>query len=119
MSPSLTPKRGDIRLVNFDPTIGSEIQKTRPAVVIGSDAVGRLPIKLVAPITDWKPHYATNLWHVRIDPAPTNGLTKPSAVDALQVRGMDIQRFVRRMGQVAPETLEAIALAVVAVIEYA
>ena len=47
-----TPLRGEIWLVNFDPTIGSEIRKTRPAVVVSSDAVGRLPIKLVAPVTD-------------------------------------------------------------------
>jgi len=44
-----TPQRGEIWLVNFDPTIGAEIRKTRPAVVVSSDAVGRLPIKLVAP----------------------------------------------------------------------
>ncbi len=109
---------GDIWLVNFEPTIGTEIRKTRPAVVISSDAVGRLPVKLVAPVTDWKLHYAPNLWHVRIDHTPTNGLTKPSAVDVLQLRGMDIQRFIRRLGQVSPETLEAIVLAVVAIIEY-
>jgi len=42
-----TPRRGDIWLVNFDPTVGTEIQKTRPAVVVSSDAVGRLPIKTV------------------------------------------------------------------------
>jgi mRNA interferase MazF len=113
-----SPKRGEIWLVNFDPTIGAEIKKTRPAVVISSDAVGRLPLKLVAPLTDWKDHYAPNLWHVRIDPDSSNGLTKPSAVDALQLRGMDHRRFVRRLGQVPAETLEEIALAIAAIIEY-
>jgi mRNA interferase MazF len=80
--------------------------------------VGRLPIKLAAPITDWKDHYALNLWHVRIDPDANNGLTKVSAVDALQLRGMDRQRFIRKLGQVSPSTLEEIVLAVAAVIEY-
>lgn len=51
---SENPKRGEVWRVNFDPTIGTEIKKTRPAVVISSDAVGKLPIKLVAPIIDWK-----------------------------------------------------------------
>lgn len=96
------PQRGEIWLVNFDPTIGTEIRKTRPAVVVSSDAVGRLPIKLVAPLTDWKEHFAPNLWHVRIDPNPANGLTKVSAADALQLRGMDHRRFVRKLGQVSP-----------------
>lgn len=112
------PKRGEIWLVSFDPTIGAEIKKTRPAVVLSSDAVGRLPVKLVAPLTDWKDYYAANIWHVRIDPNTVNNLTKPSAVDALQLRGMDRQRFIRRLGRVSPNIMYEITLAVAAVIEY-
>lgn len=110
-------RRGEIWLVNFDPTVGSEIKKKRPAVIISSDAVGRLPIKLVAPITDWKDYFAENLWHVRIKPTIQNGLSKISAVDALQVRGMDDQRFIRKLGEIDTETLAEIILAVAAVIE--
>lgn len=114
----MPPKRGEIWLVSFDPTLGAEIKKTRPAVVISSDSVGRLPIKLVAPITDWKPYYAANLWHVRLDPDTANGLVKASAVDALQLRGMDERRFLRKLGQITADQLEEITLAVAAVIEY-
>jgi mRNA interferase MazF len=103
--------------VNFDPTVGTEIRKTRPAVVVSSDAVGRLPIKLVAPITDWKPHFSPNIWLVRIDPDAANGLAKPSAVDVLQLRGMDTQRFVQRLGEVPADKMEEIILAIGAVIE--
>ncbi|MEI6065034.1 MAG: type II toxin-antitoxin system PemK/MazF family toxin, partial [Pseudanabaena sp. ELA748] len=51
----MKPNRGEIWLVNLEPTVGAEIRKTRPVVVISSDAIGKLPIKLIAPITDWKP----------------------------------------------------------------
>ena len=112
------PKRGEVWLVNFDPMVGTEIQKTRPAVVVSSDAVGRLPIKLVAPLTDWKGYFAPNIWHVRIDPDPVNGLTKVSAVDTLQLRGMDRQRYIRKLGDVTPTMMEAIVLAIAAIIEY-
>ncbi len=117
MNPN-SPKRGEIWRVNFDPTIGTEIKKTRPAIVISSDAVGRLPIKLVAPLTDWKDRYDSNIWHVRIEPNEQNGLSKTSSIDTLQLRGMDTQRFVEKLGKVADETLEEIVLAVAAVIEY-
>jgi mRNA interferase MazF len=110
----MVPKRGEIWLVGFDPTIGSEIRKTRPAIVISSDAVGRLPM----PVTDWKEHYAAQIWHVRIDPDLGNGLSKTSAADALQLRGLDHQRFVRKLGDVSSITLQQIVLAVTAVIEY-
>jgi len=94
-----TPKRGEVWLVNFDPTVGAEIKKRRPAVVLSSDAVGRLPIKLVAPVTDWKDYFKSNIWHILIEPDPSNGLSKMSAIDVLQLRGMDRQRFIRRMGE--------------------
>jgi len=112
------PKRGEIWLVRFDPTVGSEIRKTRPAIVVSSDAVGRLPIKLVAPITDWKDRYAAHIWHIRIGPSPMNGLAKTSAADALQLRGVDHLRFVRKLGEVSPVILRQIVVAVTAIIEY-
>lgn len=113
-----SPKRGEIWLVNFDPTIGAEIKKTRPAVVLSSDAIGRLPLKLIAPITDWKSYFASNLWHIRVEPDGTNGLSKVSAVDALQLRGVDAQRFIRKLGQLSETAIEEITIAVAAVIEY-
>lgn len=112
------PKRGEVWLVNFDPTTGAEIKKTRPAVVISSDAVGKLPLKLIAPITDWKPYFGSNIWHVRIDPDDSNGLSKASAVDALQLRGVDTQRFIHKLGHLAETTMEEITIAIAAVIEY-
>ena len=118
LSSTNRPRRGDVWLVNFDPTIGAEIKKTRPAVVISSDALGILPLKLVAPITDWKDHFSGNIWHVYIAPDSTNGLSKPSAIDALQARGVDVQRFVRKLGEVPPTMLDEIGLAVCSIIEY-
>lgn len=111
------PRRGEIWLVDFDPTVGSEIRKVRPAIVVSADAVGRLPVKLVAPITDWKSHFSPNVWHVRIGPDAANGLTKLSAVDVLQVRGMDRRRFIRKLGHVPDPKMDDIVLAITAVIE--
>ena len=113
-----TPKRGEIWDVDFNPTIGAEIQKVRPAVVVSSDAVGKLPIKLVAPVTEWQPTFAHSVWHVRIDPSQQNGLNKPSSVDALQLRGVDTQRFVRKRGSVPTAMMEEIVAAIAAVVEY-
>jgi mRNA interferase MazF len=118
LSSTSPPRRGEVWLVNFDPTVGDEIKKHRPAVVLNSDSVGRLSIKLVAPFTEWKYHFARNLWHVRVDPDSTNGLSKVSAVDVLQLRGVDQQRFIRRLGELSASTLEEIVLKVGAVIEY-
>jgi mRNA interferase MazF len=111
-------KRGEIWLVNFDPTVGAEIKKTRPAVIISSDAVCKLPIRLIAPITGWDDRYGGNLWHVRIEPDKGNGLSKASAVDTLQVRGVDTRRFIKMVGRVPANVMDDIAAAVAAVVEY-
>lgn len=118
LSINSVPKRGEIWLANFDPTVGSEIRKIRPTVVISSDAVGKLPVKLVAPITDWKEYFAQNLWHVRINPDSINNLAKVSAVDVLQLRGVDTQRLIRKLGTVPEEKMMEIATALVIVVEY-
>jgi mRNA interferase MazF len=116
---SVVLRRGEVWRVNLDPTIGAEIQKTRPVVVVSSDAIGILPIKLVAPVTDWKDRYAHSSWHVKIDPDTANGLTKTSAVDTLQLRGVDTSRFLKRLGRVSADKIEEIAAAIAAVVEYA
>lgn len=110
--------RGEIWLVNLDPTIGVEIKKTRPVVVVSSDAVGVLPLKLVAPITQWKDYFAGNVWHVQILPDASNGLTKTSAVDTLQLRGLDTRRFIRKLGRVSRSVMKSIVTAIALVVEY-
>jgi mRNA interferase MazF len=103
--------------VDFNPTKGAEIQKRRPAVVISSDSVGKLPLKLVAPVTGWSAAFDGNLWHVRLGPTAENGLSKMSAADALQVRSVSTDRFVGRLGRISKQELEEIVEAVAAVIE--
>ncbi|MFB2938705.1 type II toxin-antitoxin system PemK/MazF family toxin [Aerosakkonemataceae cyanobacterium BLCC-F154] len=118
MTNLVAPKRGEIWLVNFDPTMGAEIQKIRPAIVVSSDGVDQLPIKLIAPITDWKEYFNGDVWHIKIEPDSINNLVKVSAVDVLQLRRMDVQRCIRKIGDCTAETMEMIAAAIVAVVEY-
>ncbi|HEY5270999.1 MAG TPA: type II toxin-antitoxin system PemK/MazF family toxin [Anaerolineales bacterium] len=93
-------RRGEIWLINLDPTIGAEIKKTRPAIIVSSDAVGVLPLKVVVPLTDWKERYEIAAWMVKVEPDSQNGLEKTSAADTFQVRSVAQERFVRKLGKV-------------------
>jgi mRNA interferase MazF len=117
---SQLPRRGEIWAIDFTPvtTIGGEIIKTRPAVVVSSDAAARIPIKIIAPIIDWKNYFAQNFWHVKIEPDIDNGLTKISAIDTLQLRGIDIQKFSHQIGKISESQMREITLAIVILIEY-
>lgn len=112
------PVRGEVWYINFDPTIGAEIKKTRPAVVVSSDALRSLPLRLVAPITEWKDLFSGKLSHVKILPNKLNGLAKPSAVDTLQLRGVALERFVSKCGQVSADEIAEVAAAIAMVVEY-
>jgi len=112
------PKRGEIWIVNLGSTVGTEMKKSRPTVVINSDGVGKLPIKLIAPITDWKQNYVNNLWHVKLVPNKSNGLSKISAVDALQIRGVDKKRLIKKIGFLSATEMQEIVTAVALVIDY-
>lgn len=74
--------RGEIWLINLDPTIGAEIQKTRPAIIVNDDDIGILPLKVIVPITDWKERYSIAPWMVRLEADAESGLDKNSAADA-------------------------------------
>jgi mRNA interferase MazF len=109
MAKAPTPKRGEIWLVDFDPAVGAEIRKIRPALVISLDFIGRLPLRMVVPITDWKPQYAPFPWFVPLPASPVNGLTKDSGADAFQTKSVSINRFVRLIGSVTLIELEEVA----------
>src|SRR5436309_3796887 len=112
MATAPAPKRGEIWLVDFDPAVGAEIRKLRPALVISVDSVGRVPLRLVVPITDWKPQYANYPWFVEVPASPDNGLTKDSGADAFQTKSISLNRFVRMLGTVTADQLDEIASAV-------
>ncbi len=98
-------QKGEIWLINLDPAIGAEIQKTRPAIIVNEDAIGVLPLRVIVPITEWKDRYAVAPWMIRISPTPENGLTKLSSADTFQIRSVSTARFVECIGQVSPATL--------------
>ena len=110
-------QRGEIWLVNLDPTIGSETRKTRPAVIVSSDLVGVLPLKIIVPFTEWKERYAQAPWMVKIDPDPQNCLAKPSAADALQIRSVPQQRLVQKLGVLSPIQVAKIVQAVMVTLQ--
>ncbi len=110
-------QRGEIWLVNLDPTMGSEIRKTRPAVIVSSDLIGILPLKVIVPLTEWKERYANAPWMVRIECDAQNGLSKTSAADGLQVRSVSHQRLVKKIGLLTNIQVAQIVQAVLNVLQ--
>jgi mRNA interferase MazF len=101
-------KQSEIWLINLDPTIGAEIKKTRPAVVVNDNSLGKLPLKIIVPISDWKEKYEIAPWMVCLKPDVTNNLLKQSAADCFQIRSISEERFIRKIGRISSRNLEEI-----------
>ena len=112
------PRRGEVWDVDFDLTVGTEIQKIRPAVVVNINSIRHLQIRLVAPMTSWKARFSGKIWLVNVQPDNVNGLTTESAVDTLQMRGMDVRRFLTKRGRLAATLMDEISAAIAAIIDY-
>jgi mRNA interferase MazF len=105
------PRRGNIYLVSFDPTIGAEIQKTRPALVIQNDIGNQYsPATIVAAITSKfdLPPYPTEM----VMEPEESGLNRRSAVVLNQIRTVDRRRLIKRIGKASPEVMRLVDRAI-------
>jgi mRNA interferase MazF len=101
------PRRGEIYLVNFDPTVGAEIRKIRPALVLQNDIANRYsPITIVAAVTS---KFDESLYPTEVlVSAPEGGLDVDSVVLLNQIRTIDKSRLVRRLGAIRASTMERV-----------
>jgi mRNA interferase MazF len=100
----VVPRRGDVYLVNFDPTLGVEIQKTRPALIIQNDIGNRTSaLTIVAAISSQLAgkHYPFEV----VIRTPEGGLTVDSRVLLNQIRSIDKQRLIRRLGRLSAASM--------------
>ncbi len=109
--------RGEVWLVNLNPTIDREMSKTRPAVIVNNDLVGILPLKVIVPITDWKERYSNRPWMIKLEPNNSNGLTKNSAADTFQVRSLSQSRLVKKLGKLNNSEMKEITAALAIVLK--
>ena len=98
-------RRGEIYLCSFDPTVGHEIKKTRPALVIQNDVGNRYSaLTIVAAISSAVSAVPYPV-EVAIDPTAGNALDVRSSIRLDQIRTVDRQRLVRRLGVVDSATV--------------
>jgi len=110
-------RQSEIWLIDLDPTKGAELQKRRPAIIVNDDRLGKLPLKVIVPITNWKDRYEIAPWMVKIEPISTNGLTKISTADCFQIRSLSQERLVKKLGFVDSTTFQEIKDAISKVLD--
>ena len=104
-------KRGDVFLVNFDPTVGAEARKKRPAVVVSNDINNaHSPIISIAPLTS----NVTRIYSFEVEvPAKTEGFRTRSKVMVNQIRAVDMARLIKKMGHLPAEIMKDVDQALI------
>jgi mRNA interferase MazF len=104
-------KRGDVFLLNFDPTVGAETRKTRPAVVVSNDINNaHSPIISIAPVTS----NVTRVYSFEVEvPAETGGLRTLSKVMVNQTRAVDKARLLKKLGHLPAEIMKDVDRALI------
>ena len=101
-------KTGDIYLVNLNPTMGHEIKKTRPVVVLNPGHKKNLQLAIVVPITSWHKQWENNPFFLILPPTLSTGLSKKSAVDCFQIKAISHKRFTSKIGGISDDQLDTI-----------
>ena len=108
MQKTLKIKRGDIFLVNLDPTIGKEIKKTRPTVIVQNNVFNKYSdLVIVCPITSTISHGETRIFIKKGEA----GLDSDSIILTQQIRCIDKKRLIKKLGRIKPETIKKINFA--------
>lgn len=106
------PRRGDVWTARLDPTVGSEIKKTRPVVIISNDINNQFsPLVSVLPVSD----KGTKTYPFEVPVSEGgSGVSKPSKIRCQQIRTIDKERLVKKLGMVdkslVPKIKEALKL---------
>jgi mRNA interferase MazF len=100
------PSRGEVWLVDFDPTRGHEQAGRRPAVVLSADALNHshAGLLIVLPVTSKAKQIRS---HVKVAP-PEGGFKTASYIKCEDIRSVAAERLVRRWGRVSPQTMRAV-----------
>lgn len=109
-------KRGEVWDIEFTGTC-DETPKIRPCIVVSSDIIGILRLRVVVPLVSWQDDFSSHRWFVKIDPTDRNGLSEVSGADSLRVKSISVNRFINWRGTVTAEELEDVVAALALVVE--
>ena len=105
------PRRGDLYWVNLDPTVGTEIAKTRPALVISNDVGNQHSARVIVAAITSQGTDRVYPFEVLV-PAGEAGLDRDSKVLLDQIRTVDKRRLGRRTGSLSPDRMQEVSQAI-------
>jgi mRNA interferase MazF len=110
-------KTGEIYWVNLDPTIGDEIKKRRPVIVLNGGHYKHLKLAIAVPVTTWNSYWGENPFFVSLEPNSNNGLEKKSVLDCFQIRAISHKRFAKKIGYISNDEIDLIKKSIALILD--
>ena len=110
-------KAGEIYWVNLDPTIGDEIKKRRPVVVLNGGHYKHLKLAIVVPVTTWSSYWEKNPFFASLESNTKSGLNKKSVVDCFQIRAVSHNRFAEKIGEISNDEIAQIKRSITLILD--
>ncbi|MCR2039356.1 MULTISPECIES: type II toxin-antitoxin system PemK/MazF family toxin [Campylobacter] len=102
-------KYGELWIANFEPQVGEEITKKRPALVVSNNFFNQNnSCVFVVPLTTWQNKFLIRPWYLRIFKNATNGLEVDSAINCSQLKSFSKDRLIKKIGEVDEKILKEV-----------
>ncbi|ENO0109809.1 type II toxin-antitoxin system PemK/MazF family toxin [Campylobacter jejuni] len=104
-------KYGELWIADFEPQVGEEITKKRPALILSNNLFNsNQKLVFVVPLTTWQDKFYKGIWFLKIDKNATNNLNVDSAINCSQIKSFSKDRLIEKIGEVDEKIIKEVRI---------
>ncbi|EOJ1892662.1 type II toxin-antitoxin system PemK/MazF family toxin [Campylobacter jejuni] len=104
-------KYGELWIADFEPQVGEEITKKRPALILSNNLFNsNQKLVFVVPLTTWQDKFYKGIWFLKIDKNATNNLNVVSAINCSQIKSFSKDRLIEKIGEVDEKIMKEVRI---------
>ncbi|HDV8155751.1 TPA: type II toxin-antitoxin system PemK/MazF family toxin [Campylobacter jejuni] len=101
-------KYGELWIADFEPQVGEEITKKRPALILSNNLFNsNQKLVFVVPLTTWQEEFKKRIWLIKVDKNNINNLNVDSAINCSQIKSFSKDRLIKKIGEVDERIMES------------
>ncbi|OOX88702.1 growth inhibitor PemK [Campylobacter coli] len=104
-------KYGELWIADFEPQVGEEITKKRPALILSNNLFNsNQKLVFVVPLTTWQDKFYKGIWFLKIDKNATNNLNVDSAINCSQIKSFSKDRLIEKIGEADEKIMKEVRI---------
>ncbi len=104
-------KYGELWIADFEPQVGEEITKKRPALILSNNLLNsNQKLVFVVPLTTWQEEFKKRIWLIKVDKNNINNLNVDSAINCSQIKSFSKDRLIEKIGEVDEKIMKEVRI---------